>query len=741
MADSRDAPERPLTVLNVAFPLAPVRPDAVGGAEAVVSHVDRALVEAGHRSVVIAVEGSEIRGTHVAIPAPGRVLDHAAWLRAHDAQRRAIARALAEWPVDVVHLHGLDFDLYLPPPGPPALVTLHLPPDVYRAAALRPPRPLTFLAPVSRSQRALFPAGTALLDPIPNGVPLERFRPALRKHGYALAIGRITEQKGTDLAIAAARQAGVPLVLAGAVMDFPDHVGFFEERVRPHLGGREVAFAGPVAGARKRRLLAGARCVVVASRVPETCSLVALEALASGTPVVAFRRGALPDVLEEGRTGLLADSVEELGEAIRAAGSLSPAACREAAEARFGAREMTDRYLAAYRRLARLARPAREREPSAPRRGERPAGDGAPARAPAGAPFAARGEDRVETITSFDRLEAVRGPWEELWRRALAATPFTSPAWLLPWCRHLATAPPWAFAVWRGHDLVALAPTFRWDTADGPVLGLLGGGVSDYQDAIAARPEDLAPVLALLRDRAGGAFARAELRALPDRSPFLLAEVPPRLVAEARPDDVCPVLPLPLSAGALAERASAKLLADVRYRLRKLRRAGPVELDRAGPDELPATLAELFRLHRARWETRGGPGVLDGARLAWFHADAAAALARAGLLRLRALRAGGRTLAVLLGFSAHGRAYAYAHGLAPDAAPYSPGSLLFLHAIEEAVDEGALELDFLRGREPYKYRWGAEDRPTLRLALAPADAARAAAGAGAGAARSGVTPT
>ena len=104
-------------------------------------------------------------------------------------------------------------------------------------------------------------------------------------------------------------------------------------------------------GARKRRLIAGARCLVAASLVPETACLVAMEALAAGTPVVAFRNGALPEVVEDGVTGFLVEDVEGMAQAIAEAGRLDPEACRAAARRRFPLARMTGAYLELYQRL------------------------------------------------------------------------------------------------------------------------------------------------------------------------------------------------------------------------------------------------------------------------------------------------------------------------------------------------------------------------------------------------------
>src|SRR5947209_7766253 len=112
------------TVLSVAFPLAPVGPDAVGGAEQILTHLDNALVRAGHRSIVVACDGSETAGTLVPTPVPKQTLtDELRW-QVQQQHRARIEQALRRWPVDVIHMHGIDFDRYLPPSGVPTLVTL-----------------------------------------------------------------------------------------------------------------------------------------------------------------------------------------------------------------------------------------------------------------------------------------------------------------------------------------------------------------------------------------------------------------------------------------------------------------------------------------------------------------------------------------------------------------------------------------------------------------------------------------
>ncbi len=338
-----------LTVLSVGFPLAPVTPDPVGGAEQVLSRLDRALVERGHRSIVIAPEGSRTAGDLLTVPAVRQPIGEAEAEEVRAAVRARIAEAVAKGGVDVVHFHGLDFGRYLPPDGPPVLVTLHLPLDWYAEGALTPDRTDVALHPVSASQARSAPAGARLGAPIENGVDLPEA--ASRKRRYAFALGRICPEKGFDDALDAAQIARVPLILAGHVFPYPSHEAHFRERIAPRLDWRR-RWIGAVQGERKRSLLGAARCVVIASKARETSSLVAMEAIAAGTPVVAYPSGALAEIVEPGVTGYLAETPAGLAEAIGQVDALCPELCRARARERFPAERMIDAYLSRYAELA-----------------------------------------------------------------------------------------------------------------------------------------------------------------------------------------------------------------------------------------------------------------------------------------------------------------------------------------------------------------------------------------------------
>jgi glycosyltransferase involved in cell wall biosynthesis len=346
-----------LTVLNVAYPLAPAGPDAVGGAEQVLWALDRALVEAGHRSIVVGCQGSKAAGVLVETPAETGLLDDLAKARAQNAHRTAIATARARWPIDVVHLHGIDFYAYLPEDGP-TLVSLHVPLDWYPAEALRPARDDLWLHAVSASQQKTAPPGARLCQPIPNGVDIDALDASHARRGFALVLSRICPEKGVHLALDAARLADAPLLVGGQVYGYETHRRYFDEEVAPRLDGRR-RFLGPLGFARKRRFLNAARCLVIPSLAAETSSLVAMEALACGTPVIAFPNGALPDVVDHGRTGFLVRDVPEMAEAIAAVSTIDPEACRAEARRRFSLERMVGAYMEAYHALARLGGPER----------------------------------------------------------------------------------------------------------------------------------------------------------------------------------------------------------------------------------------------------------------------------------------------------------------------------------------------------------------------------------------------
>jgi len=343
-----------LTVLSVAYPLAPVSANAVGGAEQVLSVLDRALTHAGHRSLVVACEGSQVSGRLIELPSMSAPYTQSSIAKALDVARAAVERTLESTHVDVVHIHALDFAAVLPRrANVSTLVTLHLPRDFY-PHALPQQRENVLFNCVSAAQHATFKElGRALLAPIENAAFIEAIDAPVRQN-FALVLARICYEKGIHLAIDAAQLAMMPLIIAGQVFPYETHQTYFNESIEPRLNA-QCRFVGAVRGREKRRLLSTARCVLVPSLATETSSLVALEALACGTPVVAFDRGALREIIEQGRTGFLVNSIEEMAQAMQACEYIASQTCRETARRRFSLERMINSYFSLYERLARNA--------------------------------------------------------------------------------------------------------------------------------------------------------------------------------------------------------------------------------------------------------------------------------------------------------------------------------------------------------------------------------------------------
>jgi CelD/BcsL family acetyltransferase involved in cellulose biosynthesis/glycosyltransferase involved in cell wall biosynthesis len=658
-----------MTILSVAYPLAPVSEDAVGGAEQVLSAIDAALVREGHRSLVVACRGSTVAGELFELPACIEPLCDATRSAAQAACRALIEDILRNQHVDVVHFHGLDFHTYLPEHAPPILCTLHLPPDWYPAQVFTP-RPGVYLHCVSAAQRARCPRAARLLDDIPNGVDLARFRPGA-KDGFALVLGRLCPEKGVHLALEAARRAGLPLRIAGRVFAYPEHQRYFAERIAPLLDEQRT-FIGPARLHEKTRLLAAASCVVVPSQVAETSSLVAMEALASGTPVVASRLGALPDLIRQGVTGFVADSVDELATAMSNAHRLSPAACRRDAEQRFSVTRMCRDYLALYARIA-------------PRR--------------------RRPQLQLHELRSKPALHELEAEWLALWQTTPRATTFQSPEWLLPWSAQLLDGEIRVLTFRSDGELLGVAPFFSWRDGAKRVLSLMGAGVSDYADVLfapGARAACLGALERWLLDTRS-AWDRLEWSELPDGSPLLATSLGAGRLSEQA---VCP--------GVLLNAPLAELMPRQRYRQlayarRRAERDCGLEYVPASEANLDTLLRALEQLHGRRWQLRSQTGMLGDARVRSFQRAAARRLLARDRLLLHGVQLAGELAAVLFGFHDPQATRFYLSGFEPRFAKHSPGQLAIAHAMELAAARGSPIFDFLRGAEPYKYDWGARD--------------------------------
>jgi glycosyltransferase involved in cell wall biosynthesis len=327
-----------------------VPPKLYGGTERVVSFLTEALVEMGHDVTLFASGDSQTGATLV--PACERALR----LDPGCGEPLAYTFAMIErvWHMrdqfDVIHSH-ID---YLPMPllrqqATPSVTTLHGRLDcrelplVYRTLRDVP------VVSISNAQRKPLPwlnwAGT-----VQHGLPRNLLRPTTTRGGYLAFLGRISPEKGPDMAIRLAIRAGIPLKIA-AKIDRADEA-FYQSVVRPLLDNPLVEFVGEIGDAEKAEFLGQASAVLFTIDWPEPFGMVMIEAMACGTPVVAFRRGSVPEVVEHGVTGFIVDSESEALSAIALAPSLDRARIRREFERRFTSQRMAEDYVHLYELLA-----------------------------------------------------------------------------------------------------------------------------------------------------------------------------------------------------------------------------------------------------------------------------------------------------------------------------------------------------------------------------------------------------
>ena len=221
-----------------------------------------------------------------------------------------------------------------------------------------------WLVAISRTQAESAPLGVRIADVVPNPIAVERWPLRTEKQDYLLWVGRMDADKGPHRAIEAARLAGRRLVLAGLVQ--PGQEDYFREQVRPRVDGRRVRYVGEVAGAEKRELFANAAALLMPVRWREPFGMVMVEALACGTPVIAFPEGAAAEIVIDGENGMLVADEAEMARAIARVGSIDPHRCRASVASRYDIAAVASAYEHVYRRAVAALRA--HRPPAAPSR-------------------------------------------------------------------------------------------------------------------------------------------------------------------------------------------------------------------------------------------------------------------------------------------------------------------------------------------------------------------------------------
>jgi glycosyltransferase involved in cell wall biosynthesis len=338
-----------MRIAQVAPLIESVPPKLYGGTERVVSYLTDELVRRGH-DVTLFASGDSITSARLVPGCPealrlrGGCVDP--WAR-HITMVEEVFSRRDEF--DIIHFH-IDY-VHLPTARRERIVhvsTLHGRLDIpdlnplYRRFADAP------LISISQAQQGPLPFAN-WLGTVYHGLPQDRYVPSDRPGTYLAFLGRLSPEKGVDQAIEIAKRTGIPLKIAAKV----DHVDqkYFECKVRPLLDHPLVEFIGEIGYAEKNDFLRNALCLLFPINWPEPFGLVMIEAMACGTPVVAYPRGSVREIISDGRNGFLVTDAEQAARAVERIGEISRRECRQIFEKRFTTARMADDYLSLYQKL------------------------------------------------------------------------------------------------------------------------------------------------------------------------------------------------------------------------------------------------------------------------------------------------------------------------------------------------------------------------------------------------------
>lgn len=326
-----------------------VPPRLYGGTERVIAWLTEELTELGHQVTLFASGDSNTRADLVA-----------AWPRALRLGRpRSDPLAAQTMLLELMAHHAKEFDvvhchtdwLHLPllsRLNVPFLTTLHGRLDLPGLPAIVEKFPSSPFISISENQRIPLP-GANWLGTVYHGLPSKSLNASLEPGKYLAFLGRLTPDKGPEAAIRIAREAGLPLRIAAKVPR--SEKGYFKEKIAPLVDGSDVQLCGEVNDKAKETFLANAMALIFPIDWPEPFGLVMIEAMACGTPVIAFGRGSVPEIVEDGVTGFIVETENDASSAIKRLPELDRRRIRAAFEQRFTARRMAENYVRQYQLL------------------------------------------------------------------------------------------------------------------------------------------------------------------------------------------------------------------------------------------------------------------------------------------------------------------------------------------------------------------------------------------------------
>lgn len=343
-----------MKIAMISTPYLPVPPKGYGGTELIVGLLTDQLVKRGHDVVLYATGDSH---TTAALKAryqrsvwppksiymnPVKEIDHVSWA----------IREAEEWGAEVIHIHcalGIALQSYT---KIPMVYTIHHPWDEESCSYYQRYQNVHYVA-ISDYQRQRH-GRLMKLRTIHHGLDLSRYTFQANKEGYLAFLGRIAAVKGVHLAIEAARRAGMRLIIAGDIQ--PIHRDYFEREVEPRIDGEQIEYIGEADHEMKVDLLKAANALLFPIQWDEPFGLVMIESMACGTPVVAFPGGSVPEIVKNGVSGYIVNSVAEMAAKIAELNTLTPVIIRDYCQRYFSHDRMADEYEAVYQQAAAESR-------------------------------------------------------------------------------------------------------------------------------------------------------------------------------------------------------------------------------------------------------------------------------------------------------------------------------------------------------------------------------------------------
>lgn len=339
-----------LRVALISTPFITVPPRNYGGLERVCYDLAYALAKAGHQVTVFAPDGSSVEGCEMGCFGPALEKVQVNWLEAERGAFNKIATKIATDSYDIIHGHnwfGFEYELKALKPGLKVCHTHHGGLNMDYWGSSPPPWPLNLIA-ISNWMQKVYTSQGFNSRPVYNGIPLEEYQFKAEKGDRLLFVGRLDSFKRPHVAIEVAKKAGLGLDIVGGSFVYDTA---YMESIKRACDGEQIKLHLDAPHEEKVQLYQNAKAVIFPSKMGEPFGLIVPEANACGTAVIASRDGAIPETIEEGVTGFICASVDQMAEAVGKVDQIKPEACRQRVERLFSRQVMAKNYVEAYRSI------------------------------------------------------------------------------------------------------------------------------------------------------------------------------------------------------------------------------------------------------------------------------------------------------------------------------------------------------------------------------------------------------